>query len=160
METALVLDHVHGTKKRFALHFFEMLGVMMLGMAILGGTFGALHQVLLGSDDAAAWREHVVLASFSMAVNMTLPMVLWMHYRGHSWERGGEMAAVMNLPLLPLLVLCAFGVMSTRGVLCWQMMLMLPAMLGVMLYRKEEYSAPHWNGGHLLRRLRSFRQAG
>lgn len=34
---------------------------------------------------------------------MTVPMVLWMRHRGHSWERGGEMAAAMNLPLLPLL---------------------------------------------------------
>lgn len=165
METALVLDHAHGghahgTTRRFVLHFFEMVGVMMLGMMVLGGLFGALHQLILGSDYANAWKDHVVLASLSMAVNMTLPMVLWMHYRGHSWERGGEMAAAMNLPLMPLLVLYAFGLMSTGGVLCSQMMLMLPAMLGAMLYRKEEYSARHRNRWHFRRGFRRFEEAG
>ena len=78
-----------------------------------------------------------------MAFNMTVPMVLWMRYRGHSWERGGEMAAAMNLPLLPLLALNWFDAIPARGVLGLQMMLMIPAMAGVMLYRKQEYSAPH-----------------
>jgi hypothetical protein len=89
-----------------------------------------------------------------MAFNMTVPMVLWMRYRGHSWERGGEMAVAMNLPVLPLLVLNAFDVISEGGVLCWQMTLMLPAMLGVMLYRKDEYTASHRRHLPLLRGLR------
>jgi hypothetical protein len=75
-----------------------------------------------------------------------------MRYRGHSWERGGEMAAAMNVPVVPLLVLYAFDVIPARGVLGGQMMLMIPAMLGAMLYRKEEYSAPHRKVGHLHRR--------
>jgi hypothetical protein len=91
-----------------------------------------------------------------MAFNMTMPMVLWMRYRGHSWQRGGEMAAAMNLPLLPLLVLYGVGAIPARSVLALQMLLMLPAMVGAMLYRKEEYSAPHHKSGHLRRRLRSF----
>jgi hypothetical protein len=53
------------------------------------------------------------------------------------------MAAAMNLPLLPALVLYALDVIPGQGVLGLQMMLMIPAMLGAMLYRKEEYSAPH-----------------
>jgi flagellar biosynthetic protein FliP len=89
-----------------------------------------------------------VLAAFAMAFNMTVPMVLWMRYRGHSWERGVEMAAAMNVPVLPLLVLYWFGAIPSEGVLGLQMMLMLPAMLGVMLFRKEEYSAPHTAHGH------------
>jgi DNA-binding CsgD family transcriptional regulator len=66
-----------------------------------------------------------------------------MRYRGHSWERGGEMALAMNLPLLPAFMLYGLGAIPARGVLGLQMMLMLPAMLGAMLYRKEEYGAPH-----------------
>jgi hypothetical protein len=73
---------------------------------------------------------------------MTVPW-WWMRYRGHSWERGGEMAAAMNLPPLPLLVLDWFDAIPARGVLGLQMVLMIPAMLGVMLYRREEYNAPH-----------------
>jgi hypothetical protein len=120
-----------------------MLVVMMLGMCVLGAAFGAFHELAFGSGFAAAWRDHVALAGFAMGFNMTVPMVLWMRYRGHSWERGGEMAIAMNVPVLPLLVLYAFDAIPSEAVLGLQMMLMLPAMLGVMLYRKEEYSAPH-----------------
>jgi hypothetical protein len=143
MDTGLVLDQAQGTKRRFVRHFFEMVGVMMLGMIVLGAASNAFHELAFGSGFAAAWRDHVGLAAFAMAFNMTVPMVLWMRYRGHSWERGGEMAAAMNLPLLPLLVLYGLGAIPSAGVLCGQMMLMLPAMLGAMLYRKEEYSAAH-----------------
>jgi hypothetical protein len=87
-----------------------------------------------------------------MAFNMTVPMVLWMRYRGHTWERGGEMAMAMNLPLLPAFVLYAFDAIPARGVLGMQMMLMIPAMLAAMLYRKEEYSAPHHRASHRRRR--------
>src|SRR5512146_2647781 len=144
METAVVSVRPQGKKaRRFLRHFFEMVVVMMLGMCVLGAAFGAFHQLAFGSGFAAAWRDHVGLAAFAMAFNMTVPMVLWMRYRGHSWERGGEMALAMNLPLLPALVLYAVDAIPARGVLGMQMMLMVPAMLAAMLYRKEEYSAPH-----------------
>ena len=87
-------------------------------------------RLLFGSGFAAAWRDHVGLAAFAMAFNMTLPMVLWMRYRGHSWERGGEMAVAMYLPVLPLLLLYWLGADPGRAVLGLQMMLMVPAMLG------------------------------
>jgi hypothetical protein len=146
MEIELALDKAQVKKKGwrcFARHFFEMVVVMMLGMVTLGAAFGAFHQLAFGSGYANAWRDHVGLAAFAMAFNMTVPMVLWMRYRGHSWERGGEMAAAMNLPLLPAFVLYGSGAIPARGVLGMQMMLMIPAMLAAMLYRKEEYSAPH-----------------
>jgi hypothetical protein len=101
MDTGLVLDQAQGTRRRFVRHFFEMVGVMMLGMIVLGMAMREVHVLLFGSGFAAAWDDHVVLAAFAMAFNMTVPMVLWMRYRGHSWERGGEMAAAMNVPLLP-----------------------------------------------------------
>jgi hypothetical protein len=144
METKVVLNQPEGHKaRRFFQHLVEMIVVMMLGMCVLGSAFGALHVLVFGSGYADAWRDHVVLAAFAMAFNMTVPMVLWMRYRGHSWERGGEMAAAMNLPVLPLLGLYWLGAIPSRGVLGGQMMLMVPAMLLVMLYRKEEYSAAH-----------------
>jgi hypothetical protein len=148
METGLVLDQAQGTKRRFVLHFFEMVLVMMLGMCVFGFAFRQLHILLFGSGFATAWDDHVLLAAFAMAFNMTVPMVLWMRFRGHSWERGGEMALAMNLPLLPALALYWLGAIPPEGVLGLQMMLMIPAMLGAMLYRKEEYSAPHTAHGH------------
>ena len=150
METGLVLDQPRAKKARhFLRHFFEMIAVMMLGMCMLGAAFRAFHELAFGSGFADAWRDHVGLAAFAMAFNMTVPMVLWMRYRGHSWERGGEMAAAMNLPLLPAFALYAVDAIPAEGVLGMQMMLMIPAMLAAMLYRREEYSAPHQRAWHL-----------
>ncbi len=129
--------------RRFLRHFLEMMVVMMLGMCVLGAAFRGLHVLAFGSGFDAAWRDHVLLAAFAMAFNMTAPMVLWMRHRGHSWERGGEMAAAMNLPLLPVLGLYFLDAIPSRAVLGLQMMLMVPTMLLAMLYRLDEYSAPH-----------------
>ena len=82
---------------------------------------------------------------------MTVPMVLWMRDRGHNWERGGEMAAAMNLLVLPLLLLYSVGVIRHAAVLGLQMMLMIRE-VGVMFYRKEENSAPHQGAWHPHRR--------
>jgi hypothetical protein len=157
LDTEVDLDRVESRKAwRFLRHLVEMILVMMLGMCVLGAAFGELHVLLFGSGYAAAWRDHVGLAAFAMAFNMTVSMVLWMRYRGHSWERGGEMAVAMNLSLLPLLLLYGLGAIAAGGVLGLQMMLMIPAMVAAMLYRKEEYSAPHSAHGH---RRRGFAHA-
>ena len=57
--------------RRFLRHYFEMVVVMMLGMGVLGAAFGAFHELAFGSGFASAWRDHVVLAAFAMAFNMT-----------------------------------------------------------------------------------------
>jgi hypothetical protein len=113
---------------------------MMLGMAILGMAFRQIHVALFGTGFDEAWHEHTELAVFAMTFNMTLPMVLWMHHRGHSWERGGEMAAAMFLLALVLLGLFWPGVISAHVVLPLEMALMIPAMIGVMARRFDEYA--------------------
>ena len=149
MESATVLSGSRGGPRgRFVRHLLEMIVVMMLGMCVLGAAWGAFHEVVFGSAFAGAWRDYVVLAGFAMAFNMTVPMVLWMRYCGHSWERAGEMAVAMNLPLLALLLLYSLDVIAEEGVLGLQMMLMIPAMVLAMLYRNEEYSAPHTAHDH------------
>jgi hypothetical protein len=75
-----------------------------------------------------------------MTFNMTLPMVAWMHHRGHSWERGGEMAAAMFVLALACLVPFWLGTISGTVVLPLEMALMIPAMVVVMLYRIDEYA--------------------
>jgi hypothetical protein len=153
MEAQSVLDEPQGRKTwRFLRHLLEMLVVMMLGMCVLGAAWGAFHEVVFGSAFADAWRDYVGLAAFAMAFNMTVPMVLWMRYRGHSWERGGEMAIAMNLPLLPLLLFYLLDLIPAPAGLGLQMMLMIPAMVLAMLYRKEEYSATHQTARHPYRR--------
>jgi hypothetical protein len=153
MEAQSVLDQPKDRKVwRFLRHLLEMIVVMMLGMCVLGVAWGAFHEVVFGSAFADAWRVYVGLAAFAMAFNMTVPMVLWMRYRGHSWERGGEMAIAMNLPLLPLLLLYSLDLIPAQAVLGLQMMLMIPAMVLAMLYRRDEYSAAHQTARHPHRR--------
>jgi len=134
--------------RRFIGHALEMTVAMMLGMVVLGIAFRQLHVLLFGNGFSAAWDDHVVLAASAMAFNMTVPMVLWMRYRGHTWERGGEMAMGMNLPLLLALLLYWLDAIPAEGVLGMQMMLMIPGMLAAMLYRKDEYTTPHLAHGH------------
>ncbi len=153
MEAQSVLDQPKDRKVwRFLWHLLEMIAVMVLGMCGLGVAWAAFHEIVFGSAFADAWRDYVGLAAFAMAFNMTVPMVLWMRYRGHSWERGGEMAIAMNLPLLPLLLLYSRDLILAQAVLGLQMMLMIPAMVLAMLYRKDEYSASHQTARHPHRR--------
>jgi hypothetical protein len=133
----------------FLRHLLEMTVAMMLGMCILGMTFRQLHLAVFGTGFDEAWHEHTELAVFAMTFNMTLPMVAWMHHRGHSWERGGEMAAAMFVLALACLVPFWLGVVSDTLVLPLEMNLMLPAMILVMLYRYDEYAGhPHTYAGH------------
>jgi hypothetical protein len=88
-----------------------------------------------------------------MTFNMTLPMVLWMHHRGHSWQRGGEMAGAMVLLALVLLGLFWVGVISAHVALPLEMALMIPAMIGAMAFRFQEYARHPHDKAHRRRRL-------
>jgi hypothetical protein len=143
IHAAALLGSDRWQRRRFVRHAVEMTIAMLVGMVVLGMAFRQLHVALFGTGFDDAWHEHTELAAFAMAFNMTLPMVALMRYRGHSWERGGEMAAAMFLPALPLLVLLWLGLISAHWVLPLQMVLMLPSMIVAMLYRVDEYSHPH-----------------
>jgi flagellar biosynthetic protein FliP len=127
-------------RRTFVRHALEMTVAMLVGMIALGMAFRQIHIALFGTGFDDAWHQHTELAAFAMAFNMTLPMVALMRYRGHSWARGGEMAAAMFLPAVPLLVLLWLGLISAHLVLPLQMALMLPSMILAMLYRADEYA--------------------
>jgi hypothetical protein len=132
----------------FMRHLLEMTAAMLLGMCVLGMAFRGLHLAVFGSGFDEAWHDHTELAVFAMTFNMTLPMVLWMRHRGHSRERGGEMAAAMFVLALALLALFWLGIISAHVVLPLEMALMIPAMIAVMLYRVDEYAGhPHTPAG-------------
>jgi hypothetical protein len=65
-----------------------------------------------------------------------------MRYRGHGWERCGEMAAAMFVLAFALLVPFWLGALSADAVLPLEMALMLPAMIAVMALRFDEYAGP------------------
>src|SRR5438270_7883771 len=127
-------------RRTFARHVVEMTIAMMLGMCVLGMAFRQIHVALFGTGFDNAWHQHTELAVFAMTFNMTLPMVLWMHHRGHTWERCGEMGATMFSLALALLALFWAGAISADVVLPLEMALMLPAMIGVMALRYDEYA--------------------
>jgi hypothetical protein len=145
----LGLDGWHGPRTRhFLRHFGEMMVAMILGMCVLGMAFRGIHTAIFGTGFADAWRSHTNLAVFAMTFNMTLPMVLWMRHRGHSWERcgemGGAMLAVAVIALLPFWL----GLIPGRPSMGIDMLLMVPAMLLVMFARVDEYSQPHGIPAH------------
>src|SRR5438128_11954395 len=82
-------------RRRFVRHALEMMVAMLVGMIALGMAFRQIHIALFGTGFNDAWHQHTELAAFALAFNMTPPMVALMRYRGHNWERCGDMAAAM-----------------------------------------------------------------
>jgi hypothetical protein len=118
-------------------HFLQMLAVMMIGMI-------ASAALLLTFVGLRTWDEvttqYGAQALIVMAVGMTVPMTAWMLHRGMGRRNSFEMAAVMVLPVIPFLCLVWFGV--TKSALCGPYCAVtIAAMLGLMAYRRREYSS-------------------
>jgi hypothetical protein len=127
---------------RFARHLLEMVVAMMAGMAVLGAALATL-----GEPPGYA---NLFVQYGLMGVSMSVSMVAWMRYRGHSWSDGGEMTAAMLVPMLAPVALVELGVAvpgRTEGSL---MMLSHVAMIGgmvaLMAYRFDRYA--HGAHGH------------
>ena len=119
-----------GAIRRFSRHYFEMVAAMLVGMVVLGGASG----LVLNLPD----RTSVELVE--MAVWMTLPMVAWMRFRGHRWRACSEMAAAMLVPAAVALALLGSGAVTDGDALVmFEHSAMFPAMLVVMLLRRDEY---------------------
>ena len=126
----------HTPTGRFVRHYLEMVIAMLLGMAVLGVPgFVALDAAGVDTDAAG------VLLS-GMAVSMTVPMVAWMRHRGHEWLQCWEMSAAMVVPTIGALALLEAGSLGgAHAAMGVQHVVMFPAMLGVMLLRRGEYTA-------------------
>jgi hypothetical protein len=127
------------SKLAFARHYGEMVLVMFAGMVVLGG----LTQLGLGiagsSLDDLPGGLHISL----MGLWMTGPMVAWMAYRGHTTAQNAEMAGSMIIPSVFAAILTWSGAIDAATGLAIQHGIMLPAMLGVMLWRYDEYAHVH-----------------
>ena len=135
------VEEGRGTRAFFR-HALEMTVAMMVGMVVLGMTFRAIHVAVFGTGFDKAWHDHTELAVFAMTFNMTLPMVLWMRHRQHSWQLCGEMAAAMFGLAFALLVFFWVDAISAHVVLPLEMALMIPAMIAVMLAHPADYLRP------------------
>ena len=127
---------LHTPTAQFIRHYVEMVVAMLLGMVVLGVP-GAMLLELAGVDTGAAG---VLL--IGMATTMTVPMVAWMRHRGHGWLPSWEMSAAMYVPTFGALALLEAGMLGdAHAAMGVQHVVMFPAMLGVMLLRREEYTA-------------------
>lgn len=124
-----------GHRSVFWWHFVEMVVAMAIGM--IAGAAVFLTIVRMTWDEALL--RYPVLCLLVMAFSMTLPMVAWMHHRGHGWRSSSEMAAAMIVPAIPFICLASLHVIKGApcGLYC---ALTVPVMLGVMLYRRSEYA--------------------
>jgi hypothetical protein len=119
--------------KAFALHYLEMVVVMVVGMVVLGAAVGLVAHV----DGTGAML-------IEMGVTMTVPMVAWMRIRGHAWRPCLEMGASMVLPTVVTLALLGAGTVEGAGALMVILhATMLPAMFVAMLLRPDEYIHHH-----------------
>jgi hypothetical protein len=131
--------HGGGSKRAFARHFGEMVLAMLLGMMVLGGAAELLFAAAGSSLSEQSGGAQVMLMGF----NMTVPMVIWMGYRGHAAARNVEMTLSMIVPSIAAAGLAWAGVLESAAALGVQHAMMIPAMLGVMLWRYEDYSHAH-----------------
>jgi hypothetical protein len=128
--------------KHLIRHYVEMVIAMFLGMAIL--SFPAAWAMSALTDDTPA------LMFLRMATTMTVGMVGWMLYRGHSWRANTEMSASMFVPTFAVIGLLWGGLLTDLGVLMIiEHVAMLLAMAGVMLLRPAEYTHHHDRRAHV-----------
>ena len=126
----------------FIRHYIEMVVVMFAGMIVLGlPGEAALHAIGSGTPEL---RETAPATVFlGMAFTMTVPMVAWMRYRGHTWQPTLEMAASMIIPTLVAMALLGAGLMSFGALMGLEHVAMLLGMLFAMLLRVDEYAGHH-----------------
>jgi hypothetical protein len=132
--------------RQFVRHYVEMLVAMVLGMVVLGVPTEAGLRAL-GTSTSALKVDAPAIALLGMAVTMTVPMVAWMRFRGHSWRPSMEMAASMFIPTFAVIGLLWGALLEDFGTLMVvEHIAMLPSMLVAMLLRFDEYSGHHGHG--------------
>jgi hypothetical protein len=123
---------------RFARHLLEMVVAMMVGMAVLG-----LALAVLGEPPGYA---NLLLRYGLMGASMSVPMVAWMRYRGHTWSDGGEMTAAMLAPMFALVIPVELGVagyvpgLSEDSLMMLSHVAMIAGMVVLMIYRRDRYA--------------------
>ena len=122
-----------------ARHYLEMVLTMVIGMVVL-------HPVWAVAFDAAGVPDaldHATVMALVMATDMSLAMGAWMRYRGHCWRPIIEMSATMYLPFAVFLVPVWVGAMSGSAMIIAGHAVMLPTMLALMVWRRDEYGHAH-----------------
>ena len=123
-------------------HFMQMIVAMLVGMAVLGIPFRAILSTLGYRWDEAVTRFPEVVCVV-MTFNMAVGMVTWMRIRGHGWRASAEMTAAMYAATALALAMFWAHVISSQPLIGVMHVLMVPAMLFAMWYRRDEYAFLH-----------------
>lgn len=117
---------------RFVVHFLELAVAMAVGMFALDVLWAAI---------LPAVGSRVDVYTVVMATDMALGMALWMVIRGRSWARILEMCVAVYVPFLILLPLFWAGAVSVGTLMLVGHVLLVPAIIMVMLWRRSEYTS-------------------
>ena len=139
--TAPSRGHVNAGTRHFLRHFGEMALAMMVGMWVLAAVDAAI-LFAAGTTVSEVKGSAPEVVGLVLALNMTVGMTVWMRHRRHSWNMCFEMAGAMVVPALAAIVLFWCGVIHGTSITAVAMAAMWPAMIGVMLFRRTEYSRP------------------
>jgi hypothetical protein len=120
----------------FLRHYLAMLVSMVVGMVALQ----PLWTLALGALRAGDRLQDPTLMALVMATDMSLGMGAWMRHRQHTWRSVAEMSAAMYLPFGVLLPAVWTGAMAGGTMLVAGHLLMLPTMLALMLWRREDHA--------------------
>jgi hypothetical protein len=126
---------------RFVMHYVEMCMVMCLGAITLSVLFfGAA--ALLGYSDLP--QRAPALTVLIIAINLSLPMAIWMRFRGMAWRPTLEMSGSTMVAGLLLIAGYRLGIIAQSSLMELQTgILACPLMLAVMLVRFPLYSTSH-----------------
>lgn len=128
---------------RFVAHALEMVVAMVVGMALLEVPVGAGLAALGISNIQGNAPE---LATLLMAVEMAIPMALWMRFRGHRGRLVAEMTGAMLVPAVGLVVAAGLGLLSGADVMGWYHPAMYAAMALAMVVRRADYAGAMGHG--------------
>lgn len=132
---------------RFILHFIQMCLVMCAGGVALSLLFFGAAALLGYTNLDQRAPELTVLV---IAINLSLPMLVWMRYMGMGWRPTLEMSGSTMVAGLLLITAYSAGLVARAGLIPLQTgLLACPLMLVVMLFRYRLYSGAHTHHHHV-----------
>jgi hypothetical protein len=134
------VKHVVRPVGRFGLHRLAMCMVMCVGAVALSLVFFGAASLLGYTDLLQTAPELAVLV---IALNLSVPMLAWMRYRGMAWQPTLEMAGSTMVVGLALIAAYWMDLIARTSLVEVQASLACPVMLAVMLVRFRLYSGSH-----------------
>jgi hypothetical protein len=96
--------------------------------------------------DALGWtalNDSIVPSTLLMATWMSLGMAIWMRVRGCGWPAILEMSLAMFVPFVMMYPFYWAGLVGGMAIMIVGHVLMVPAMVVAMLFRRDEYTRGH-----------------